>query len=259
MTTTIAVVGGKGGVGKTTMSVNLAVELARRGRAVGLVDGDIGGPDVMRLLGVTRRTKARSIDLWNAKGRTRVAPLEGHGVQFVSPQMMLGEDQPILMSGNFLDLFLTQLLEPAWDPTPEVVVIDSSPGTGEVAQKLLGAGRPHGVVMVSTGGPLSVLDNRKMASLLTQLDIRTWAVVENLQSMRCPNCGTDVKLGGTDATGWEPERGVGPPIARIEVALDIDARRAEDEGVPAVLSSGADRFRAAITQLADHIETTIAR
>ena len=256
-TTTIAVLGGKGGVGKTTVAVNLAVALAERGYAVGLVDGDVGGPDAMRLLGLRRRTAATSISLWEPKGRGPIAPIEQYRVQTVSPHLLVGEDQPLLLSGGFLRLLLGRLLAPAWSPAPDVVVVDASPGTGEVTQTILSLSQPDGALVVTTGGPLSALDNRKLVALLDQADVPVWAVIDNLRSLECPHCGGEVALHG--GAEWSPERRSGPPIGRVNVPFDLAARQAEDDGVPAYLVPGSSRFRPALDALADHVVATIAR
>lgn len=194
--TTLVVAGGKGGVGKTTVAVHLALALARGGLRVGLADADIHGPNALRLLGLTRRQDAESVDLWhNPRGRRRVviAPIEVHGLRLVSAQMMLGESQDFSATGFAQMLLDRLLLSTAWGDT-ELLVIDLPPGTGEVTQHILATTAPAGALLVVTPQDVAHLDARKLVTLLERVNTPILGGVENMAPMRCPCCGTEIEL-----------------------------------------------------------------
>jgi ATP-binding protein involved in chromosome partitioning len=193
--TTVVVAGGKGGVGKTTVAVNLALSLARGGRRVGLADADVHGPDSLRLLGLTRRRDAESVDLWHNPGETSrfIAPVEAHGIRLVSVQMLLGESQDFSAIGLTQMLVRRLLFSTAWNDT-ELLVIDLPPGTGEVTQHVLGSAVPAGAVLVVTPQDVAHLDARKLLSLLGRWKTPILGGVENMAPMLCPCCGSEIEL-----------------------------------------------------------------
>ncbi len=192
---TLVVAGGKGGVGKTTVAVNLALALARSGRRVGLADADVHGPDTLRLLGITRREEADSVDLWHNPHSTKSAltPIETHGIRLVSAQMLLGESQDFSATGFSQMLLNRLLLSTAWTDT-EVLVIDLPPGTGEVTQHVLGSTAPSGALIVVTPQDVAHLDARKLLTLLGRWKTPILGGVENMGPMLCPCCEAEIEL-----------------------------------------------------------------
>jgi ATP-binding protein involved in chromosome partitioning len=193
--TTVVVAGGKGGVGKTTVAVNLALSLARSGLRTGLLDADVHGPDSLRMLGLTRRRDANSVDLWHnpRTARRAIAPLEVHGLRVVSAQMLLGESQDLSATG-FTHMLLDRLLfSTRWSDT-EILVIDLPPGSGEVTDLILGSAHPAGALLVVTPQDVAHLDARKLLPLLGRWETPILGGVENMGPMSCPCCGTDIVL-----------------------------------------------------------------
>lgn len=200
--TTLVVAGGKGGVGKTTVAVHLALAFARSGRRVGLADADIHGPNALRLLGLTRRQDAKSVELWhNPRGERRVAiaPIEVHGLRLVSAQMLFGESQDFSATGFAQMLLNRLLLSTAWGDT-ELLIIDLPPGTGEVTQHILATTTPSGALLVVTPQDLAHLDARKLLTLLKRSNTPILGGVENMAPMPCPCCGTEIELFPPTAT-----------------------------------------------------------
>lgn len=193
--TTLLVAGGKGGVGKTTVAVNLALALARSGRRVGLADADVHGPDTLRLVGLTRRRDSASMDLWhNPRGKQRgIAPIEAHGIRLVSAQMLLGESQDFSATG-FTQMLLNRLLfSTQWTDT-ELLIIDLPPGTGEVTHHVLASTAPSAALLVVTPQDVAHLDARKLLTLLRRWNTPIIGGVENMAPMPCPCCGTEIEL-----------------------------------------------------------------
>lgn len=193
--TTVVVAGGKGGVGKTTVAVNLALAFARTGRRVGLVDADIHGPDTLRLLGLTRREDATSVDLWRNPSGTQhlIAPVEVHGIRLVSAQMLFGEAQDFSATGLGQMLLDRLLHSTAWGDA-ELLIIDLPPGTGEVTQHVLSSATPSGVLLVVTPQDVAHLDARKLLTLLRRSKTPILGGVENMAPMLCPCCATEIEL-----------------------------------------------------------------
>ena len=192
----VAVASGKGGVGKTTVAVNLALALRNRGERVGLVDADIYGPDVPRMLGLVRTEPAAHITLQTAKGRAgrRLAPIERHGLQLASTAILTGHDQPVATDAGLAQVLTRRLLTAtAWDGVT-VIVVDLPPGTGDVQQHVLLGARPAAVVLVVTPDEIAHLDTRRLLALLRQRDVTVLGAVENMAGLDCPHCGETIAL-----------------------------------------------------------------
>ncbi|MCE7795282.1 Mrp/NBP35 family ATP-binding protein [Sphingobium sufflavum] len=225
----IAVGSGKGGVGKSTLSVNLAVALARLGLKVGMVDADIYGPSLPRLLS-SEGTKPRAEN-------SRMIPIEnGFGVPMLSMGHLIEPGQAIAWRGPMASNALGQLLDAHWQGT-EILVVDLPPGTGDVQLSMLQKHKPAGAVIVSTPQDLALIDAARAISLFGQAGVPIIGMVENMAGYACPHCGEvsdPFGQGGAEAAAAE----MGLPFLG-RVPLDIQVRRASDAGVPPASGDGA--------------------
>ncbi|PNU05977.1 Mrp/NBP35 family ATP-binding protein [Novosphingobium guangzhouense] len=232
----IAVGSGKGGVGKSTLSANLAVALARMGRRVGLVDADIYGPSQARLLG-TEGQRATAHE-------GRLVPVESRwGVPALSMAHLSNAGQAIAWRGPKISGALLQLVEGHWDGA-EVLIVDLPPGTGDVQLTMLQRCKPAGAVIVSTPQDLALIDATRAVELFEKGGVPVIGVVENMAGYACPHCGEvsdPFGCGGAEASAQE--MGV-PFLGRIP--LDIAIRREGDAGTPTAAGTGpqADAFTA---------------
>jgi ATP-binding protein involved in chromosome partitioning len=224
----IAVGAGKGGVGKTTVAVNLALSLARCGSRVGILDGDIYGPNVPIMFGVHTQL--------TTDGK-KIVPAEKWGVQVVSIGFMTGDDAPIIWRGPMLHGAIQQFFrEVAWKDL-DYLVVDMPPGTGDVALSLSQTVPVVGSIVVTTPQQVSLADTRRAIRMYQKLTIPTIGVVENMSYYACPNCHHETDIfghgGGEDLAA---EMGV-PFLGRLPVYQPI--REGGDTGVPLVVSEPA--------------------
>jgi ATP-binding protein involved in chromosome partitioning len=223
--TIIAVGSGKGGVGKSTLTTNLAVALARMGRRVGLIDADIYGPSQPTLLGSSEKPIARD---------DKLIPVAAHGLKFLSLGQLVGEGQALAWRGPMATGALTRLLEADWGDA-ELILVDLPPGTGDVQLTLLQKARPAGAVVVSTPQDLSLIDARRAVDLFGKLDVPVLGLVENMAGYICPHCGEGSDpFGNGGAETAAASLGV-PFLGRLPLSQAI--RSASDAGTP---PAGAD-------------------
>jgi ATP-binding protein involved in chromosome partitioning len=224
----IAVASGKGGVGKSTLSANLAVAMMRAGRAVGLVDADIYGPSQPRLLGVEdEKPEAADKKLFPVKG--------AGGVPFLSMGQLVKPGQAIAWRGPMAGNALSQLIDAHWGNTRDIIV-DLPPGTGDIQLSMIQKHKPIGAVIISTPQDLALIDAMRAISFFDTAKVPIIGVVENMAGYLCPNCG-DVSdpFGSGGAEAAARELGL-PFLGRIP--LDIAIRQASDDGVPPALGEG---------------------
>jgi ATP-binding protein involved in chromosome partitioning len=218
----IAVASGKGGVGKTSVAVALAQELVRRGRRTGLLDADLHGPDVPRMLGIRRDATARSVTLTASKGE-RNAELEAvdvDGLKVASVGFLLGGGQGLTMAGPFAELMLGRLVKQTVWGELDVLVADLPPGTGEVQQGLLALSEDIAAVLVVTPAEVSHLDTGRAVAVLRQAEVPLLGGVENMAYLSCPHCGEQTLMhtpAPADRTIWA--LGV-PRLAGIPFRID---------------------------------------
>lgn len=221
----IAVASGKGGVGKSTLSTNLAVAMRRQGRAVGLVDADIYGPSQPRLLGV-EGIKPEAED-------KKMHPVTGAGgVPFLSMGQLAAPGQAIAWRGPMAGQALSQLVDAHWGAVREIVV-DMPPGTGDIQLSMIQKHRPAGALIVSTPQDLALMDATRAISFFNQAKVPIIGLVENMAGYICPHCGEisdPFGRGGAEAAA--AELGI-PFLGRIP--LDIAVRLASDAGTPPAL------------------------
>ncbi|MEZ0494906.1 Mrp/NBP35 family ATP-binding protein [Sphingomonas sp. IW22] len=216
----IAVASGKGGVGKSTVSTNLAVALAASGRAVGMVDADIYGPSQPRLLGIDGiKPEARD---------NKLVPVPSpHGVPLLSVGQLVPPEKALAWRGPMATNALTQLLDGNWDGT-DTLVVDMPPGTGDVQLTMIQKHKPAGVVIVSTPQDLALIDARRAIDLFGQAGVPVIGLVENMSGYACPHCGEVSDPFGTGgAERAATDLGI-PFLGRVPLTMAI--RQASDAG-----------------------------
>jgi ATP-binding protein involved in chromosome partitioning len=220
----IAVGSGKGGVGKTTVAVNLAVALAKLGRRTGLMDADVYGPNVPRMLGIQ--------DMPQVVGE-RIQPLEKHGVRVMSMGFLNPTDRPLIWRGPMLHGVVQQFLRNVDWGELDYLVVDLPPGTGDVQLSLIQTAPLTGAVVVTTPSDVSLEDARKAVHMFRQVRVEVLGIVENMSYLVCPHCGERVDVFSTGG-GRRTAEQMGVPFLG-ELALDPQVRVGGDTGEPIVL------------------------
>jgi ATP-binding protein involved in chromosome partitioning len=243
----IAVGSGKGGVGKSTLSANLAIALHRLGRSTGLVDADIYGPSQARLFATEdQRPEARDKQL--------IPVMSRFGVPMLSMAHLVRPGQPIAWRGPMVGNALGQLLDADWGQA-EVIVVDLPPGTGDVQLTMLQKYKPAGAVIVSTPQDLALIDATRAIGLFEQGGVPLIGMVENMAGYLCPHCGEASDPFGHGGAEAAAAGGGMPFLGRIPLALAI--REGSDAGEPPAAGSGplADAYLAIARQIADWLDT----
>ncbi len=238
----IAVGSGKGGVGKTTVAVNLAVALGKIGYSVGLVDADIYGPNVPMMLGVTRQP--------NIVGDNRIEPILSHGVRFISVGLISPGDKPMVMRGPMLHQIIRQfLMQVEWGDL-DYLIVDLPPGTGDVVISLVQTVPLTGAVVVSTGSSVALQDARKALEMFHQVKVEVLGLVENMSQMRMPDGSLlDVfGAGGTERTAAQ----FGLDFLG-SVDLDPAVRKGGDTGMPVALAGRGSALGGSFYDVADKV------
>jgi ATP-binding protein involved in chromosome partitioning len=240
----IAVASGKGGVGKSTVSVNLAVALAQAGASVGLLDADITGPNIPMMLGVDGQP--------TASPDNKILPLERHGVKVISIQFFVPEGQPIVWRGPLVGGAIQQFLRDVEWGELDYLIIDLPPGTSDAQLTLAQSVPISGTVLVTTPQEVSLADVKKALAMLTRMNVPVIGIVENMSAFVCPHCGEATEIFG---------RGGGERFAEEhgleflgKVPLDVTVRQGGDVGVPAV----AQREPGAAAQALVHLASIVA-
>ncbi len=223
----IAIASGKGGVGKSTVSANLAVALAAEGRRVGLLDADVFGPSQPRMLGISGHPASPD-------GQT-ILPLRNHGVTMMSIGLMTREDEAVVWRGPMLMGALQQMLAQVQWGTLDVLLVDLPPGTGDVQMTLAQKAELSGAIVVSTPQDVALLDARKGIDMFRKLGVPILGMIENMSTHVCSNCGHEEHTFGHGGVAEEAAR-LGVPLL-AELPLDIALRRASDGGAPLVASA----------------------
>jgi ATP-binding protein involved in chromosome partitioning len=222
----VAVASGKGGVGKSTTAVNLALALAREGLAVGMLDADIYGPSQPRMMGISGRPTSPD-------GKT-LRPLENYGVKVMSMGFLVAEDTPMIWRGPMVQSALNQMLRDVEWGELDVLVVDMPPGTGDAQLTMAQQVPLSGAVIVSTPQDIALLDARKGLNMFRKVDVPVLGIVENMSIYICPNCGHEAHVFGHGGARREAEK-LGMEFLG-ELPLDIDIRETSDSGQPIVVS-----------------------
>lgn len=224
----IAIGSGKGGVGKSTLSSNLAVALAKEGRRVGLLDADIYGPSQPKMMGVMKRPASPD-------GKT-IIPLEAHGVTLMSIGFMVEPEKAVVWRGPMLMGALQQMLGQVQWGELDVLLIDLPPGTGDVQLTLCQKTEVTGAIIVSTPQDVALLDARKAIDMFNNLKTPVLGLVENMSTYVCPSCGHEAHLFGHGGVRAEAAKMDVPFLGEIPLSLDV--RLAGDAGAPVALGEG---------------------
>src|SRR5215471_3350914 len=221
----VAVGSGKGGVGKTTLAVNLALALSKLGHRTGLLDADIYGPNVPLMIGTSAQPKVL--------GDNRIVPLDVHGLKVISVGFLNPGDKPLIWRGPMLHSIIRQFLGSVVWGHLDYLVVDLPPGTGDVALSLIQTVPLTGAIVVSTPSDVALQDARKAIEMFRQMKVDIVGIVENMSYFVCPHCHQEVDIfakGGAEKTATQ--FGV-PFLGNVE--LDPDIRSAGDSGKPVVL------------------------
>ncbi|MFB6093417.1 MAG: Mrp/NBP35 family ATP-binding protein [Halanaeroarchaeum sp.] len=246
VTNVIAVTSGKGGVGKSTISVNLAAGLADQGADVALFDADMYGPNVPRMLG--------SEDPPEATEDEEIVPPEAYGMKLMSMGLMLGEDDPVIWRGALVHNTLTQLIDDVQWGDLDYLVVDFPPGTGDTQLTFLQSVPMTGSIVVTTPQDVAIDDARRGLQMFARHDTAVLGIVENMSSFVCPDCGSEHDIfgsGGGEAFAADNDM---PFLGSIP--LDPSIRTGGDEGKPIVLDEDSDTgqaFRDMVAETADMV------
>ena len=236
----IAVASGKGGVGKSTTAVNLALALSAEGASVGILDADIHGPSIPRMLGLAGRPD--TVD------EKRLVPMRAHGVQAMSIGFLIDEDTPMIWRGPMTTQALQQLLtETAWQDL-DYLVIDLPPGTGDIQLTLCQRVPVSGAVVVTTPQDIALLDARRGLRMFEKVEVPVLGIVENMAIHVCSNCGHAEHIFGSGGGGRMSEQ-YGVPLLG-SLPLDIGIREQTDGGAPTVASAPDSAIAAAYRDIA---------
>jgi len=226
--TLIAIGSGKGGVGKSTVSANLAIALAKKGKKVGLIDADVYGPSQPTLLGVHRKPEAEN---------EKLIPVEAHGIRFLSLGQLVSPGHALAWRGPMATGALANLLDADWGDS-DLLLVDLPPGTGDVQLSLIQRSRPAGAVIVSTPQDLALIDARRAVDLFNKTSVPVLGVIENMATYICPHCGEPSHpFGSGGAEAAAAEMGV-PFLGRLPLSLAL--REASDSGNPPASSGGPE-------------------
>lgn len=224
----LAVASGKGGVGKSTVSSNLAVALAKQGRKVGLLDADIYGPSQHRMMGVNKRP--------GSPDGKKIIPLHAHGVTMMSIGLMVDPDKAVVWRGPMLMGALQQMLGQVEWGELDVLIVDLPPGTGDVQLTLCQKTQMTGAIVVSTPQDVALLDARKALDMFQTLKTPVLGLIENMSMYVCPECGHEAHIFGHGGVAEEAQN-IGVPFLGA-LPLHLDVRVAGDAGTPVAAGSG---------------------
>jgi len=248
----VAVASGKGGVGKTTVAVNLAIALARLKSTVGLLDADIYGPNVPLMLGTTEQPRA--ID------EQTILPVEAQGLKMISMGLLVPADRPMIWRGPMLHNALTQFLRNVQWGELDYLVVDLPPGTGDVQLTLIQTVPLSGAVIVTTPSVVALADVRKAIEMFRQVNVEVLGIVENMSYFNCPHCQGRIDLFG-HGEGKRMADMFGVPFLG-EIEVDPQIRIGGDTGQPVAARGeddpGAKSLYAMARAVADRLEAVAA-
>jgi len=245
--TIIAVGSGKGGVGKTTLAVNLALAMAKLGHKVGLLDADVYGPNVPLMLGINQQPKVL--------GDNRIEPIEAHGLKVISVGLLNPGDKPLIWRGPMLHSIIKQFLGSVVWGQLDYLVVDLPPGTGDVSLSLIQTVPLTGAIVVSTPSDVSLQDARKAIEMFRQMKVDLVGMVENMSYFVCPHCNHEIDVfsrGGAEKTAKQFDVSF---LGNIQ--LDPDIRKSGDSGKPAVLEGENSSHAKSLYEFARKVITRV--
>jgi ATP-binding protein involved in chromosome partitioning len=244
----LAVGAGKGGVGKSTTSVNLALALARTGARVGLLDGDVYGPNIPQMLGIEEAPRVSD--------ERRMLPPESFGMKVISMGMLVPPDQPVIWRGPMLHGAVQQFMRDVEWGELDYLVVDLPPGTGDVALSMAQSVPMAGAVVVTTPQGVSVADVRKAVAMYRQLNIPILGVIENMSHFVCGHCGERTEIFGNGGGRRMAEELQIPFLG--EVPIDTRVREGGDEGRPIVEAAPDSPAARAFSDVARRVAAQIS-
>jgi ATP-binding protein involved in chromosome partitioning len=239
----IAVASGKGGVGKSTVAINLALALRDLGLKVGVLDADIYGPSLPKLLAIKERPQTA--------GGTRLKPIERHGMPVMSIGFLVEEETPMIWRGPMVMSALTQMLREVDWGSLDVLVVDMPPGTGDAQLTMAQQVPLKGAVIVSTPQDLALIDARRGIAMFRRVNVPVLGIVENMSTFICPHCGTHSDIFGHGGARHEAERLAVPFLGEVPLALAI--REKSDAGLPVVASEPEGPHAQAFRAIAERV------
>jgi ATP-binding protein involved in chromosome partitioning len=243
----VAVGAGKGGVGKTTVAVNLALALARRGGSVGMIDADIYGPNVPMMLGMQAQLAAEG---------DKIVPPERHGIKVVSMGFLASDESPVIWRGPMLHGVIKQFFQDVNWGELDYLVVDLPPGTGDVALSLSQTVPVSGAIVVTTPQQVSLADSRRAVRMYQKLNIPVLGVVENMSYFACPSCRHESDIFGRGGGEQIAVQLDVPFLGRIPIYQPI--REGGDEGTPIVASEPDSPAAAAFVSVAEQAAAQIS-
>lgn len=244
----VAVASGKGGVGKTTVAVNLALALVELGHKVGLLDADVYGPNVPIMLGSTTEPMAT--------GQQRIIPVDAQGLKMISMGLLNPGDKPVIWRGPMLHSVITQFLRSVEWGELDYLVIDLPPGTGDVQLTLIQTVAVTGAVVVTTPSTVALADVRKAIEMFRQVNVEVLGVVENMSTFSCPHCGKPVDIFG-HGEGSRTAIEYGVPLLG-EVEIDPRIRIGGDTGKPVAAQGEAAAAAQSLYRVAKAVAARLA-
>jgi ATP-binding protein involved in chromosome partitioning len=241
--TVIAVSSGKGGVGKSTVATNLAVALAKQGARVGLMDADIYGPNIPRMMGIN---KPLQVD-----PDAKIVPLEAHGIKLVSIGFLIERDQPAIWRGPIIMKVITQFLRDVNWGQLDFLIVDMPPGTGDAQLSLVQATHVTGAIIVTTPQEVAAGDALRGAKMFQRVDVPVIGVIENMSWFECPHCGEPSHLFGKGG-GERLANELGVPLLG-QIPLYPQILAGGDLGLPIVVGEPASAAAVALTQTAERV------
>ena len=222
----IAVASGKGGVGKSTTSVNIALAMSRLGKKVGIMDADIYGPSMPRMMGISGQPRSED--------GTKLIPMENYGVKCMSMGFLVPEEEPTIWRGPMVQGALEQMLRDVeWAPL-DILVVDMPPGTGDAQLTMAQGTELAGAIIVSTPQDIALLDARKGLNMFRQVDVPILGIIENMSHFVCPHCGETSHIFDNGGARETAEK-YGCNFLG-EIPLDMEIRETSDSGRPIVVS-----------------------
>jgi len=244
----IAVSSGKGGVGKSTVAANLAVALAGQGAKVGLMDGDVYGPNIPRMFGVSARPEVLG---------NKIVPLEAHGVKLISLGLLIERDQPAIWRGPIITKVIQQFLHDVEWGRLDYLIVDMPPGTGDAQLSLAQAIQLAGAVVVTTPQEVAIGDALRSAKMFERVGVPVLGIVENMSYFACPHCGerTEIFLSGGGSRLAEE---VGVPLLG-QIPLQAGVADLGDSGAPVIVAQPDSPAAVAMREIAEALRKRAGR
>jgi ATP-binding protein involved in chromosome partitioning len=239
----VAVASGKGGVGKSTTAANLALALAKLGHRTGLLDADIYGPSMRRLLGIAGQPVSSD--------GVKLDPMEKYGIKAMSMAFLVEEDTPIVWRGPMVQSALEQMMRDVGWGQLDIMIVDMPPGTGDTQLTMAQKVPLAGAVIVSTPQDIALIDARKGLNMFRKVDVPVLGLIENMSYFCCPNCGHRTEIFGHGGARREAER-LGMNFLG-EIPLDVAIRETSDEGRPIVAADPDGEHARAFLSIAEKL------